>query len=253
MQIFVYITAEEHYQQSLVEGGVCVIWNISFLPITDRLHGILLCLTEIMTFSQMCRASEWERGERKMRKEGSGLLIVRQLGGVDLPFGLLVRYSCSRFFFFFGLASRVLDSKSMAAAAVLSSTLWPFVKTREGLQMHCKHQVWPFIVPNTQKGCFHTKCNNLNSGQDICISNVMPCLESTVGMWSIMCKVEGNIFFYAWESTAHFPHANKAASKKRKAKLLEGWQCCVENVVLLALRLPQSPSVCQWGERGSEP
>lgn len=44
-----------------------------------------------------------------------------------------------------------------------------------------------------------------------------------------------------------------AASERGRQMLLEGWQWCVENVVWLALRLVQSPSVCHRRERRSEP
>lgn len=61
-----------------------------------------------------------EEGEGERRKEGRGLLMVRRLNGVDLPLGLcqVQLLQTVLFFCFFLLASHLLDSKSMAAAAV---------------------------------------------------------------------------------------------------------------------------------------
>lgn len=70
----------------------------------------------------------------------------------------------------------------------------------------------------------------------------------------ITFDVHRNIILYAWEAMAHFPLANGSCKWKEGGQvLLAGWQCCVENVMWLVLRLAQSPSVLHRREGGSEP
>lgn len=96
------------------------------------------------------------------------------------------------------------------------------------------------------------KSNSMNSGPGAQTMSGLVSDGGTVDLWSTTCKVDGNLIFflfYAWEATAHFPHANESCKQKKG----EGWKCCVENVVWLAQRLAQSPSVFHCRERGSEP
>lgn len=132
---------------------------------------------------------------------------------------------------------RLLESKSVSAAAA-----WP---TALGTELYGEHQWWLFFTVKFKLvWSSHRFLNHRRTESGVCHLR-----------WALVGSVEmeENVFFYAWKGRAHFPHANDPASERGKQMLLEGWQWCVENVVWLALRLVQSPSVCHRRERGSEP
>lgn len=194
----------------------------------------------------MCRRSPWmgkRRGEKR-RKAGRGLLMARRPGTINLPLGLVVKCSCSRLLF---------DSHHIS----LIQSQWQQQLFVPGTRVLCTGSIEMSDVPGSEeKKIWCVSLSKIETWIHIrCTEDGLSCLRCTVGLRAITCKVEGNISFFMLGRPQLISLMQMKSASERRARqmLLDGWQCSVENVVWLALRPAQSPSVCHWGERGSEP
>lgn len=190
-----------------------------------------------MTLSQMCRAPEGKWGRRKTGELGRGFIKWR--GGWAGWTGRSGSVSGTAAADEGWLTSHLLDSKSVAAAAVRPK------QNHKCTKIHQRQQLCFSLTSERKSGIIrHQNKQKMKSCR-------YQMLWRHPRFVTHHMHGGGKNVFHAREAVAHFPNANESCEQSGTQILLEGWWCCVENVVWLAERPAQSPSVYHWStDRG---